>query len=142
MSPGDPIKGFSTRIEIWDYASDLIKQKPITGWGPGKYKEALRSANGFTSYNSNTWRVLNTHNQFLETSGMFGLLVAIGLAWFLLFPTGFSRQNSKYSEFIIAAAIIFITAFFFESFLNRNLGILVFGLSYGLLIKMKGIYGN
>jgi len=135
-------KGFSTRIEIWENAANLIKQNPITGWGPGKYKEALRTANGFTTYNSNTWRVLNTHNQFLETSGMFGLPVAIGLAWFLLFPAGFSRQQRKYSDFIIAAAIIFITAFFFESFLNRNLGILVFGLSYGLLIKMKSIYDS
>jgi O-antigen ligase len=142
LSPDSQVKGIATRIEIWQNAAELIKQNPIYGWGPGRYKEALRSANGFTSYNSNTWRVLNTHNQFLETSGMFGLLVATGLAWFLLFPTGFSKQHSKYSDFIIAAAIIFITAFFFESFLNRNLGILVFGLSYGLIIKMKTIYDS
>ncbi len=95
-----------------------------------------------SSFNNNTWRVLNTHNQFLETSGMFGLLVGIGLVWFLLFPTGFSRQHSGYSGFILTAAIIFATGFFFESLLNRNLGILIFGLCYGLLIKMKTIYDS
>ncbi len=109
---------------------------------PGSFSDALNQSNLSSSFNSNTWSVLNTHNQFLETSGMFGLLVGVGLALLLLFPTGFSRQNTKYSEFIITAAIIFITSFFFESFLNRNLGILVFGLIYGLLIKMKSIYDN
>ena len=137
-----PLKGLSTRVEIWGIASDLIKEKPITGWGPGNYKDAFKKSSNLASYNRNTWRILNTHNQFLETSGMFGLIVGIGLALFLLFPTGFSRQKLKYSDFIIAAAIIFITAFFFESILTRNLGVLVFGLCYGLLIKMKTIYDS
>ena len=136
------LKGLSTRVEIWGIASDLIKEKPITGWGPGNYKDALKKNSKLATYNRNTWRILNTHNQFLETSGMFGLIVGIGLVWFLLFPTGFSRQELKYSDFVIAAAIIFITAFFFESILSRNLGILVFGICYGLLIQMKTIYDS
>jgi len=142
LSSSSKIKGLSTRIEIWDNATELIRQKPITGWGPGSFKDALRQSNRSTNFNTNTWSTLNTHNQFLETSGMFGLLVGVGMALLLLFPTGFSRQHSKYSEFLITAAIIFITTFFFESFLNRNLGVLIFGLCYGLLIKMKAIYGS
>jgi len=136
------VKGFATRVELWKNGSELIKQKPIFGWGPGKYEDTLELSSSSSSFNINTWRVLNTHNQFLETSGMFGLLVGIGLVWFLLFPTGFSRQHTKYSDFIIIAAIIFATSFFFESLLNRNLGILIFGLCYGLLIKMKTVYDN
>lgn len=142
LSNSAPIEGLSTRMEIWDNATELIKQKPITGWGPGSFKDALKQSNLSSSLNSNTWSVLNTHNQFLETSGMFGLLVSVGLAWFLLFPTGLTLQHSKYSEFLITTAIIFITGFFFESFLNRNLGILIFGLSYGLLIKLKHFYDS
>lgn len=142
FSTKSSIKGLSIRTEIWEKSTDIIAQKPFFGWGPGPYKDALKNSNSFSAYNTNTWRVLNTHNQFLETSGMFGLLVGIGLAWLLFFPTGFSRQHSKYSDFIITAAIIFVTGFFFESFLNRNLGILIFGLIYGLLIKMKAIYGS
>ncbi|MCK5504450.1 MAG: O-antigen ligase family protein, partial [Thermodesulfovibrionia bacterium] len=142
FSASTPIKGLSTRMELWENASDLIKQKPITGWGPGSFKDTLKMTSSFTMHNNNTWTVLNTHNQFLETSGMFGLIVGIGLIWLLLFPTGFSRQHTIYSDYIIIAAIIFITAFFFESFLNRNLGILIFGLCYGLFIKTKAIYGS
>ncbi|MDF1576538.1 MAG: O-antigen ligase family protein [Bacteroidales bacterium] len=142
LPPTDPVKGLSTRIELWIKAADLIKQKPITGWGPGKYEDVFEESKSLSSYNSNRWRVLNTHNQFLETAGMFGLPAGIGLVWFLLFPTGFSRQPTKYSEFIMIVAIIFITGFFFESLLNRNLGILVFGLCYGLLIKTKNTYGS
>jgi O-antigen ligase len=136
------VRGLSTRVEIWENATDLIKQKPITGWGPGDYRSALNESNSSATFNSNTWRVLNTHNQFLETAGMFGLIAAIVLAWFLFFPGGFSRQKAIYSNLIFTAAIIFTTSFFFESILNRNLGVLVFGLSYGLLIKLKTIYGH
>jgi len=134
------VKGFATRLELWQNGSDLIKQKPIFGWGPGMYEDTLEQTSDSSSYNNNTWRVLNTHNQFLETAGMFGLLVGIGLVWFLLFPAGFSRHPTEYSDFIIVAAIIFATGFLFESLLNRNLGILIFGLCYGLLIKMKTVY--
>lgn len=131
------VNGLHTRMILWENASDIIKQKPITGWGPKNYKYALKKSNSQNIINSNTRRNLNTHNQFLETSGMFGLVVGIGLLWFLVFPTGFSRQCTKYSDFISTTSIIFITGFLFESFLNRNLGILIFGLSYGLLMKMR-----
>lgn len=136
------VKGFAIRVELWKNGSDLIKQKPLFGWGPGAYEDVLEMSSASSSFNNNTWRVLNTHNQFLETSGMFGLLAGIGLVWFLLFPTGFSRLDTKFSDIIISAAIIFASGFFFESLLNRNLGILIFGLCYGLLIKMKTIYDS
>ncbi len=142
FSTKSSIKGLSIRTELWEKSTDIISQKPLFGWGPGSYKNAMKNSNSSSAFNTNTWRVLNTHNQFLETTGMFGLPVGIGLAWLLFFPTGLSRQASKYSDFIITAAIIFVTGFFFESFLNRNLGILIFGLIYGLLIKMKAIYGS
>jgi len=136
------VKGFATRVELWKNGAELIKQKPVFGWGPGAYEDTLELTSSTSSYNNNTWRVLNTHNQFLETAGMFGLAVSIGLVWFLLFPSGFSRQHPRYSDFIITAGLIFATGFFFESLLNRNLGILVFGLCYGLLIKMKTAYDS
>lgn len=129
------VKGYQTRITLWENASEIIKQKPLTGWGPENYKQALIQSRSQNSVNSNTWRNLNTHNQFLETSGMFGLIVGIGLMWFLLFPTGFSRQHTWYMEYIFIVALIFLIGFLFESFLTRNLGILIFGLCYGLLLK-------
>lgn len=131
------VKGYQTRITLWENASEIIKQKPLTGWGPENYKQALSQSSSQNSVNSNTWRNLNTHNQFLETSGMFGLVVGIGLVWFLFFPTGFLRQSTWYREFIFIVALIFLIGFLFESFLTRNLGILIFGLCYALLIKTK-----
>lgn len=129
------IKGFRTRMNLWGNAAEIIKQKPLTGWGPGDFIVEFQQSNSQNFINSNTWQNLNTHNQFLETSGMFGLLVGVGVIWFLLFPTGFLRRYPDYSDFIFTVAIIFITGFIFESFLNRNLGILTFGIVYGLLMK-------
>lgn len=131
------IKGIQMRIQIWENASNLIKQKPLTGWGPEKYNAALQEANTQYIINNNTWGSLNTHNQFLETSGMFGLLVGLALIYLLFFPTGFSKQDIRFSVYIFSISIIFVTAFLFESFLNRNLGILIFGIVLGLLIKSK-----
>jgi len=130
------ITGLTIRMDIWEVASDLIKQKPLSGWGPGAYTDAMNLGNQSSSFNINTWNALNTHNQFLETSGMFGLLTTLALVCFLLFPTGFGNQHPLHTDLILTVAIIFITGFFFESFLNRNLGVQVFGLSYGLLIKI------
>jgi len=130
------IKGLDTRMGIWHTASDLVKQKPLFGWGPGAYKDALDLGNLSASFNTNTYSNLNTHNQFLETSGMFGLLTTMALICFLLFPAGSPKKTAMYSDLILTIAIIFIGAFFFESILKRNLGILIFGISYGLLIKI------
>lgn len=129
------INGLTTRMDIWEASSDLIQKKPLTGWGPGAYKDALNLENQSASFNNNTWNVLNTHNQFLATSGMFGLLATLALICFLFFPSGFIFMDSVKANFIISVAIIFISVFFFESVLTRNLGVLIFGISYGLLIK-------
>lgn len=131
------VKGIQMRIQIWENASDLIKQKPLAGWGPGNYNAALQETNNQFIINTNTWGSLNTHNQLLETSGMFGLLVGMALIYLLFFPTGFSRQSTRFSVYIFSISIIFITAFLFESFLSRNLGILIFGIVFGLLLKTK-----
>jgi len=131
------IPGIHVRIQIWEDASEIIKQKPLTGWGPNNYSLALQQGNSQDSFNNNTWKNLNTHNQFLETSGMFGLAVGLALIWFLCFPSGFSRQSTKYSGFVFSTTIIFISGFLFESVLKRNLGILIFGIAYGLIIKIN-----
>ena len=126
-----------TRIQIWTNASDIIKEKPFLGWGPGNYSFMLEQSNNKDIINTNTWGSLNTHNQFLETSGMFGLIVGLALIWFLFFPAGFSRMSVRSSLFLFSISIIFFTSFLFESFLNRNLGILIFGIVFGLLMKTK-----
>jgi O-antigen ligase len=128
------VSGLQTRINIWENAAEIIKQKPITGWGIDGYRIALIERNNININYSNYGMNLSTHNQFLATSGMFGILMGVGLIWFLIFPTGFSKRCSN-SIFIFSTSIIFITSFLFESFLNRNLGILIFGLVYGLLMK-------
>ncbi len=131
------LSGINERILLWENASDIIKQKPLMGWGTYKYNRALHESNKQNINYSNYGMGLGTHNQFLETSGMFGIVIGIGLIWFLLFPTGFSKETNTYSIYLFSTALIFITVFLFESFLSRNLGILIFGIVYGLSIKLK-----
>jgi O-antigen ligase len=133
------LSGLQTRLYLWENASSIIKEKPLTGWGPNGYRVALNDRNNLNINYSNYGMNLSTHNQFLSTSGMFGVLIGIGLIWFLIFPTGFSKKSALHSAYIFTIAIIFITNFLFESFLNRNLGIIIFGVVYGLLIRLNSI---
>ncbi len=131
------LRGLQTRTVLWGNASEIIRDKPITGWGPGKYQAALTQSNMRNIYNSNSGLILNTHNQFLETAGTFGLLAALALIWFLLFPGGFLKESSRYRDMVFCTALVFISLFLFESFLNRNLGILTMGICYGLVMKFR-----
>jgi O-antigen ligase len=135
-SSSNQVRGLATRIDIWEVASDLVKQKPVAGWGPGPYKDALNQGTESSAFNSNIWNKLNTHNQFLETAGMFGLLTTLALICFLIFPEAFKKLTPAYRDLTLSTAFIFIVVFLFESALSRNLGILTFGLSYGLLIRI------
>jgi hypothetical protein len=67
---------------------------------------------------------------------MFGLLTSLALVCLLFFPSGFAKQDHSNTDLILTIAIVFISVFLFESFLNRNLGVMIFGISYGLMIKV------
>jgi O-antigen ligase len=60
--------GFS-RIDIWQYAISLIKERPLWGWGSGTFPYLIENS---TTY----WRG-HPHNLVLELAFSFGLIITL-----------------------------------------------------------------
>ena len=130
-SSGGDIKNIDVRTREWYSAIQLIKKKPLFGYGINyqenliqKYKE-----NNFENEASNRF---NAHNQYLETHLQFGLPGIIILLWILFGPL-LIKINLPY-PFLYKVFLILITVnFMFESMLVRQWGIMFFLLFYFIL---------
>lgn len=77
---GMPEGGTSTglRLEFWKNSIDLIKQKPLFGWGTGTFEQAYQAIPA----KHKICNVSNPHNQFLLIAverGIIGLFLFLGL---------------------------------------------------------------
>ena len=70
------------RQAIWGVALNLIKDKPILGYGTGDGKQVLLDAYKERGLNTLYEKKYNTHNQFLQTGLSLGV---IGFLFLFLF---------------------------------------------------------
>ncbi|MDE6308120.1 MAG: O-antigen ligase family protein [Bacteroidales bacterium] len=114
------------RIVMWRKSVEAIKEKPLFGWGTGTERCLLVE----TGYD-------HPHNQWLLDGIRFGLIGILALAW--LFVTGF-RQAYKSRNGLLT---IFMLLTFCFTLTDRNLdtklGIIFFGLMYGLFVAFSFI---
>ncbi|SMG23396.1 O-Antigen ligase [Marivirga sericea] len=123
--------GIKHRLYIWHTAIELIKEKPLLGYGVLGQKEALLSKyreDGLGSY-------YNTHNQYLFyaiTYGFIGLgilvIAIIGLARF-----GILANNKLY----LAILLIFLIGFWTENLLNTQKGLMAYSTFLFMAYKWK-----
>ncbi len=128
-SPETSIGGKNSRLLGWQASMELIKQYPVLGVGPGNSKEKLAE-----SYNNHglSFGHRNSHNQFLQTwieLGLPGLIILLSLA---VIPTFLAIRERNYLHLAILA-ILFIHMFF-ESTLERRLGVMIFAFWSTLLM--------
>ena len=73
----------SGRVFAWNNFAELVRQKPITGWGPGAVMQLSAAVpSGHPMY---AWR--HVHNEWLQVAiehGLLGLVCAVTLALWLL----------------------------------------------------------
>lgn len=111
----------NSRMNGWKASFDLIRQQPILGVGPGAIKEKLNKAylaRGLGYGNR------NPHNQYLQTWLELGLpgIVMLLLLGIIATIYAIKEKNYLYLAFLL---IIFINMFF-ESILERRLGVMFF----------------
>ncbi|MCD8528591.1 MAG: O-antigen ligase family protein [Chitinophagales bacterium] len=103
------------RIYRWVAAAHMIKDKPITGFGPSAFVENYKN---YTVFVFETWISENeersgVHNYFLMTAveqGLIGLFIFISLllAFFLYAEKAYAHANSENKDWIMAVSLSMI----------------------------------
>lgn len=113
---------------------DAAQQHLVFGHGTGDYMDALQEsyqANGFTKGLKHRY---DAHNQYMETllaNGIIGLVLLLVL---LLSPAIYSLRTKRSRTLILLMLTAALMQLFFESMLDRQMGIQFIALLYTLLI--------
>tara|TARA_B100000780_G_C21108265_1_gene447678 strand:- start:444 stop:1682 length:1239 start_codon:yes stop_codon:yes gene_type:complete len=129
------------RVYIWKYATTLIAEKPLLGYGVGDAKDELEKALKnceavFWDGNKNVplnKKSLNFHNQFLQSWAEIGVLGFLLLLFILIRPFFLKNQHPLFLIFIGLTFVGFLT----ESMLERQAGVVMFAFMYPLLASLK-----
>lgn len=125
----DRIRTADPRFQIWEYATDIIKENPIVGVGYSEVKPRLIEKNMARGLKEFAKERLNSHNQFLQFSLESGIWACILDAVFLL-PIHFVKEN-RYLSF---SATFFFYSMFEDSLILINGVSLLFFYCYFILI--------
>jgi O-antigen ligase len=122
----------TVRIVVWNFSFDIISANPM-GVGTGDVKDRL-----FREYRSHGYHLfaekgLNAHNQFLQT----GIAIGIGgILLLLLVILGPLLLNYKNPDPVVTAFVLLVLmTCMFESFLERQAGIIFFSFLLVTLIS-------
>ena len=92
------------RLEIWDYMSLRILERPLTGWGLGSAPKVPIHAEELANYLYVNPDGIYPHNQWIEVwleTGLPGILLALLFVWLVLW-----RVKSPYALAAVTAALI------------------------------------
>lgn len=131
--------GLSFRFKLWNNAFEVYRKSPIYGFGYGKSQEELLKQYKKVNFRRAYLRNLNAHNQYIQSlidNGIIGFIILI-----LILTTPFFY--SKKEDNIILFSILIIFTLIFESFLNRQNGIIFYSLFISIFLieneKIKDI---
>lgn len=119
------------RKELWIKSWQLIKEKPLTGYGPGD-ANIVHNTEGMP-------QVHNSHNQYLDIlleSGVAGLALFLIAIWFLFLTARKSRYSGE-----AMLLLIFLISLALESMLDRIAGAGLF-IFIVLIIRKHALYYN
>ncbi|MFT6815151.1 MAG: O-antigen ligase [Sphingobacteriales bacterium] len=131
--------GVTQRVFIWKKAINLIKEKPLIGYGLGDGQKELTKIYDLQIQNTDSSEVaiitalngfkkvnFNAHCQYLEVTlslGFIGLLSLLSL-FFYPFYLAWTKKEPFYMLFIVFFAMCCLT----ESMLNRQSGVFFFSI--------------
>ncbi len=122
-----------SRTQFWIASFKALEKSPILGIGGGDVEEAIFqyfSEDLKKEYDNNP---INPHNNFLFVlvgMGIFGLIL---FSFIFLLPLIVAIKQSNW--LVISFCVIMIISLFFESMLNRYIGVVFFAFFYNVLIS-------
>ena len=109
----------------------LIKSNPIFGVGMGDLQTELNAVYKSKEFSNLINTKMNPHNQYVHTWAESGILALLAMLWMFgaMIWYGYKRK----SFLMVFYAIVFCSAMFFESTLNRYWGVLFTAIFYTML---------
>ncbi len=95
------------RLEIWDYVSARVTERPLFGWGIWSAKSLPISSEELSHYVRENGAGIYPHNQWLELwveTGFFGVLLGVGFVLLVLWRV--RRLPASLQPFACAAVVL------------------------------------
>ncbi len=140
LSKGSVNETEDGRLTRWNVVINLIKKKPVTGYGAGSEMELLQEAFFKNKlYNSYLFR-LNAHSEYLSMllkSGMGGFFIYLAT---LIWGTyqAFHRKDLLFFSFMLTVAIVS----FSENLLDVDKGIFYYAYFFSFFLLAKPFFGS
>lgn len=132
LSPAKKGEVVDSRLARWGVVVELIKKKPIAGYGTGTEVGLLHDAFFNNKLYNSFLHNLNAHNEYLSfllKSGVTGLLIYLATLGF-----GFKISFRQKDLLFFAFMIIITTVSFSENFLDVDKGIFYYAFFYPFFI--------
>ncbi|MGN0032840.1 MAG: O-antigen ligase family protein [Candidatus Limimorpha sp.] len=117
------------RINRWNSAIRMFKERPITGWGPGTYQfvyAPFQESKNKTIISTNSGDMGNAHSEYigaLAEMGVFGSLNVILLVIVFIYCglTTYRRAKNRESRILVLSATLSLIGYFVHGILNNFL---------------------
>jgi O-antigen ligase len=128
----DDQNGLAVRGVLWESSWELIKARPLLGWGRYGAPEALQKRYLQLGFKEGAKEYYNSHNQYLYTWLCYGLL---GLVILLFYAGNLLTYFSRHRNFLgICLMLLFLFANITECMLEVQKGIVFFFLFGNLFL--------
>lgn len=117
------------RLNRWNSAFSMIKERPVVGWGPGTYQfeyAPFQKSQFKTIISTNFGNGGNCHSEYIgpcTETGIPGMLTVFGLVFCSLF-TGirtYNRSSDKTTKLLCLMMTLALVTYFVHGFLNNFL---------------------
>ena len=110
----------SVRIEVYEVALELIKERPLTGWGLGQFEvQYALHAPDVLGHAPMEWVMLHPHNFLLSLWVNTGLMGVVAMIWLVLLVL-FKRPKSERRYMGLMMLLIILTHGFFDTPFFKN----------------------
>ena len=117
------------RLNRWNCAFKLFKERPFLGWGPGTYSfvyAPFQESNDLTIISTNFGNGGNAHSEYLgplAEQGIIGLIIMVTLVGIFFYLSGkhYIKSNNIFNKQLCLMIILALTTYFSHGVLNNYL---------------------